>query len=259
MDWQPEGLNNQYLYDTILSSLGFLQLNVAGEPVETARQIPLFAPMQTVPMKVADLANLVEAENPEHVVDLPFAAELWERIFAEMNPPKSILLEIREEPEGDWVRIESSSAQEFLTEVHIHTTQQIDKPTENGEVFEPLVIPFAVSAALDKVVWKGSEYTGRLHAEQEHIKSIKEELEKKLDTLRKKAFEGDADAKKERDECDAELKKSEMHLKAIERILEKLPAAYKEISQNESALFHYSVFLVSGDEKRKLLILTTKP
>jgi hypothetical protein len=259
MNWQTEGLNNQYLYDTVLSSLGFLQLNVAGEPEEAARQIPLFAPVQTVPMKVADLANLVEAENPEYVVELPFAAELWERVFAEMNPPRSILLDVQAEPAGDWVRIESSSALEFLTEVHVHTSQQIDKPTESGETFEPLVIPFAVSATLDNVVWKGSEYTERLRAEQEHIKSVKEMLGEKIEPLRKKAFEGDADAKRERDECEAELKKGDMRLKEIERTLEKLPAAYKEISQKESARFHYSVFLVSGDEKRKLLILTTKP
>jgi peptidoglycan hydrolase CwlO-like protein len=143
--------------------------------------------------------------------------------------------------------------------VEVQTSQQVGKPTERGEVFETLVIPFSASATLDKVVWKGNEYIEQLRAEQENLKSTKAELEKSIEQLQAKILDGRATEadRKERAEYETELGKCKMRIPEIERVLEKLPAAYQEISQNESARLHYSVFLESEGEKRKLLILTT--
>ena len=258
MDWQLEGLNNQYLYDTILSSLGFLQLSVADMP-ETVKQIPLFTPEQVEPVEISALAELPESETPEIVVELPFATELWQNIFTEMNPPKTLVLEVRAEPKGNWVRMEPSpSPSEFHADVQ--TSQQVGKPTEGGEtVFEKISIPFGASVSLEKIVWKGDEYAGRLQSERENIKSKKADLEKKVEQIKAKIFDNRATEadKTEREGYEAELKKYDIRLKEIEGILEKLPAAYTELGQNESARFYYSVSLESADGKRKLLILTT--
>ena len=257
MDWQLEGLNNQYLYDTILSSLGFLQLNVTDVP-ETATLIPLFAPVTAEVMEVSDLAGLVEMETSEYIVDLPFASELWQRIFAEMKPPKTLRLEVRVEPKGDWLRIEPSSVSEFHAE--IRTSQQAGKPTESGEtVFEKITVPFVATASLEKIVWKGGECAERLHSERENIKKFTAGLEKKIEQLKAKIFDGKGDAadRNERETCEAELKRCDSRLKEIESILGKLPDAYKEIGQNESARFHYEVFLEAETGNKRLRILTT--
>jgi hypothetical protein len=259
MDWQPEGLNNQYLYDTILSSLGFLRLNVAGSP-ETEKWISLFVPIKTKPMRVSDLAGLFGTETPELAVDLPFASELWRRIFSEMQDPPTLLLEVRAEPGDRWVVEPASSSSVF--HARFRTSQEVKKPTESGgDIFETIEIPFVAEASPEKVVWKGSEYVRRLHSEQESTKSSKEKLTQEIGQLQNKMFgagRNEADAKK-LDGYKAELRSCELRLKEIENILEKLPAAYKEISQNESARLHYLVFLESADEDRKLLILKTAP
>ena len=256
MEWQPEGLNNQHLYDTIFSSLGFLQLSVTDMP-ESAIEIPLFVPVETTPMKVSDLANLSEQDPPEHVIDLPFASELWQAIFATMNPPRTLRFEVRAEPEGDWIRIESPSESQFQAKVR--TGQEAKKLTESGDIFENIVVMFAAEASLEKIVWKGDEYAERLRAEQGNIRSLKEELENKIGQLETRIFDGDQSVRQERDAFRIELRDCDLRLGSIESILEKLPAAYREISENESGHFHYSVFLGSESTKRPLLIFRTVP
>jgi len=257
MDWQLEGLNNQHLYDTILSSLGFLQLSLADSP-ETVRQIPLFAPVKAEPVKVSDLVVLAESETSEYLVELPFAEELWQRIFAEMNPPNSVLFKVWAEPEGDWIQVKPSSVSEFCAEVP--TTQQVGRQTENGEtVFEGIGIQFAAEASLARVVWKGDEHAERLRSEMAKIKSTKEELEKAIELLRIKAFDdgNNIGIREERKEYEAELQNLNLRLKMSESILEKLPAAYKEIGRNEMRRFHYSVSVKPLEGEQALLILTT--
>ena len=255
MDWQPQGLSNQHLYNTIFSSLGFLQLSVADSP-ETATQIQLFEPMKTEPVKVSDLAKRAESENPEYVVELPFAAELWQRIFAERNPPDNVLLKVWIEPDDDGVHRKPSPPSEFCAEVL--TTQQVGRQTESGEtVFENIGILFAAEASLDKIVWKGDEYAGRLRAEVTNAKKTKEELEGQIRQLDVKIFEGNESARTQRDGCKAECQRYDSLIRALESILEKLPAAYKEIGRNETLRFHYSVSLQSSEGEQALLILTT--
>jgi len=257
MEWALEGLSNQHLYDTLLSSLGFLQLNVS-EMSESTTQIPLFAPDKLGPMWVSDLAKLSESETPEFVVGLPFASELWGEVFREMDPPRTIVLEVRAEPEGDWVQVESVSSAVVLAEVR--TSQQAGKLTESGEtLFEKIAIPFVATASLEKIVWKASAYAERLQAEQETLKSSQTELKQRMNQLKGKRFDGAATEADQLalEQYEAELKTSEVRLKEIENIVEKLPDAYKEIGQNESARFHYSVFLESTGGERKLLLLTT--
>jgi hypothetical protein len=257
MDWQPEGLNPQYLYDTTLSSLGFLQLSVADVP-ESAKSIPLVAPVETAPVKVSDLAQLFGAETPEYTVDLPFASELWMQIAAETNLPGTLRLVVRAEPEGNWVRVEPSPVSEFHAEVR--TSPQAGKQTEGGEtVFENIGIRFLAEASWKNVVWKGDEYAERLDSERKNTMFAKEELEKKIEQLETQIFEGNTNVRPERDESKAGLRMLDLRLAEIESILEKLPAAYKEISDNESACFHYSVFLESESGNRTLLILKTVP
>jgi hypothetical protein len=257
MDWQPEGLNNQYLYDTILSSLGFLQLSVAELP-ETMKEIPLFAPVYATPMKVADFAGLFESESPEIVSDLPFSSALWQPIFAEKKPSFTLRLEVRAEPAGDWTQIQSVSASEMLLD--IRTSTQSEKLAESGKtVFENIVLPFTVWASLEKVVWKGGDYDKQLQAERERNRIAKMELEQKISQLNAKIFDvgiNEAD-RSVRETCVAELEKCNKRFIDIERLLEKLPSAYTELRQNESWNFHYSVFLESAEGKRKLLLLTT--
>ena len=255
MDWHPLGLGNQHLYGTILSSLGFLQLSVADSP-EAATQIQLFEPMKTEPVKIADLAGRAESENPEYVVELPFAAELWQRIFAERNPPNNVLLKVWTEPDGDWIQRKPSPPPEFCAEVL--TAQQVGRQTENGEtVFENIGILFAAAASLEKVVWKGDEYAGRLRAEAAEAKKIKDELEGQIRQLDVKVFEGNESARTERDRYRAECQQYDSLVRELESILEKLPAAYKEIGRNEMRRFHYSVSLQPPEGEQTLLILTT--
>jgi hypothetical protein len=259
MDWQPEGLNTQYLYDTILSSLGFLQLSVADMP-ETAIEIPLFVPLEIAPMKVSDLANLSEQEPPEYLIELPFASELWQAIFATMNPSLTLRLEVRAEPEGNWVQIEMLSDSEFQAEVL--TTQQAGRPMESGEtVFEYIGILFSAEASLEGVVWKGDEYAERLRSEQEDLRFLKEELERRIWQLQNRIFsEGrDATLLEELEKHRAEVQTLNLRHGEIESILERLPAAYREISENASGYFYYSVFLESESTHRQLLILRTVP
>jgi len=256
MDWQQEGLNNQHLYNTIFLSLGFLQLSVAGIP-EPVIEIPLFAPVNAEPVKVSELANLTGLEVPEHVVELPFASELWQQIFA-VHQPQKVLLEVRAEPADEGIRIEPVSASELRAKVR--TSQQAGKPTQGGEiVFENIELEFAAEASPEKIVWKGDEYARRLHSERENVQHAKEDLEKIIDQLKKRAFEGDNSVREEREKREAELKDAGLSLQMIENILKKLPAAYEELKQNESARFHYSVFLESADGKRKLLVLRGEP
>jgi hypothetical protein len=130
---------------------------------------------------------------------------------------------------------------------------------ENGEtVFENIDVPFVAEVSLEGVVWKG-KYAGQLRSEQENIKTTRVVLDKEIELLREKIFDsqGNDTDRSKREGYEAELKKNDLRLKEIESILEKLPAAYKEIGQNESGRFHYSVFLESAEGKRKLLILTT--
>ena len=256
MNWQPEGLNNQHLYDTILLSLGFLQLSVADVP-ESAVEIPLFVPMETAPMKVSDLANLSEQEPPEYVIDLPFASELWQEIFATMRPAHTLRLEVQVEPVGDWIRIESPSESEFRAAVR--TNQEARKPMDGGDTFVNIVVMFATEASLGKITWKGDEYAKRLRAEQERIRSLKEELERLISRLDARIFEGDQSVRPEREQFRNELRGYDLRLGEIENTLEKLPAAYREISENELGRFHYSVFLESAPTARRLLIFRTIP
>jgi hypothetical protein len=256
MDWQQEGLNNQHLYETIFTLLGFLQLSVAETP-ETATQIPLFAPKKAEVMKASDLAELADTQPPEYVVELPFASDLWQRIFAEMNPARIILLDVWAEPAGNWVQMHSLEESEFSIEVR--TSQQIGKQTESGEtVFENMGIPFSVDASLERVLWKGDKYVDWLCTEDADIKSTKEDLGKTIEQLQIKVFEGDAGARTEREQHETELRALNLRLKEIESILEKLPEAYKEIVQNETWKFHYSVFLGCPKGDKTLLILTTE-
>ena len=256
MDWQHEGLTHQYLYDTILSSLGFLQLSVADMP-ETAKLIPLLVPVEAEPMKVSDLANLSEQDPPEHAIDLPFASELWQAIFATMKPPFILHLEVLAEPVGDWTQTESPSTSEF--QAVVHTGQQAKKTGESGDTFENIVVLFVSEASLERIVWKGDAYAERLRAEQETIRLEREDLTSHVDQLRTQAFEGNENAKQELDEHKAKPQALKYRLDVIESILEKLPAAYKELSENESGRFHYSVFLESESTNRQLLILRTVP
>ena len=257
MTWQLEGLNNQYLYDTVLSSLGFLQLSVADVP-ESAREIPLFIPVETTPMKVSDLANLAEQESPKYAVDLPFASELWREIFATMNPPRTLRLEVRAEPAGDWVRTITPSESEFRAEVR--TMQQTGRQTGSGEtVFANISILFSAEVLLERIVWSGDEYADRLRTEQEDIRIKREALEKRIDQLGTQAFEGNDNARKERNKYNDELQTLKHQHDEIENILEKLPAVYREINGNESGCFHCSVFLESESTNRQLLILRTVP
>jgi len=267
MDWQPEGLSNQHLYDTILTSLGFLEMYVADILKEAFVQIPLFAPVQTEPVKISDLANRAESETPEYVVESPFASELWQRIFATLiifegsSPSKVLRLEVRPEPTEDWLRRKLSLVSEFSAEVH--TSQQIGKPTEGGETalvntaFENLEIPVVAKASLEKVVWNMGDYTVRLRVEEENRKTEKENLEKQIEQLLRRAFEGDESVRSERDKCETDLRAANLRLKEIENILNKLPGAYKELGRNETRRFHYSLFLESAEGERELLILTT--
>ena len=257
MDWQPAGLNNQHLYETILSSLGFLQLNVVDAP-DSAKQIPLFVPFETVPMKVSELANLNLAgwETPEHEIELPFASELWQGIFATKNPPYTLRLEVRVDPEGDWVKTAIPSESGFQAE--IKTTQQARrKTTEGGDTFDHISIVFAAEVSLERIVWKGDEYAERLRFEQEEITMEKPVLEENIGRLQTQVFDGNQNAKPECDELQAKLRNGDIRLGEIDSILEKLPSAYKELSANESGRFHYSVFLESPP--RQLLLLRTMP
>jgi len=257
MDWQLEGLTQQYLYDTILSSLGFLELSVADMP-ETAIGIPLFVPLETAPIRVSDLANLSEQEPPEHIIELPFASELWQAIFDTMRPSLALRLAVQAEPEGNWVRIEMPSESEFQAEVL--TTQQAGRQTESGEIaFVYIGILFSAEATLEGVVWKGDEYAERLRAEQENMRSLKNALERRIGQLDARLFDGDQSVRQERDAFRAELQTLRLRYGGIASILERLPAAYREISENESGRFHYSVFLESESTHRQLLILRTVP
>ena len=256
MEWRLEGLNTQYLYDTVLSSLGFLELSVADAP-ESARQIAFFVPVETVPMKVSDLANLSGQEPPEYVIDLPFSSELWQEIFASMNPPRTLRLEVSAEPPGNWVRIESLSESNLCAEVL--TKQQARKPSESGDTFEDIKVSFVATASLDNIIWKGDEYTERLRSELAALKQANEQLEGRVDRLNKQMFEGNQseNVRQERDGCKVELRDNALRLVEIESILEKLPEAYREIGENESGRFHYSVSLGSESTGRRLVILRT--
>jgi len=254
MDWQPAGLNNQHLYDTVFLSLGILQLSVADRP-ETVRHIPLFAPVKTEPVKIADLASRAESETPEYVVELPFASEFWQRIFSE-TPSPVLRLEVWTEPAADWARVKPSPVSEFSAEVR--TSQQVGKPTEGGDTaFENIDIPFVAKASLKSVVWKMADYAGQLRLDREKRNTDREGLEKKTEPLVRRAFEGDEQAKAERDANEAKLRDVNLQIKTIENILERLPEAYKELGQDEERRFHYSLFLESAERERTLLILTT--
>jgi len=257
MDWQPEGLNHQHLYDTILSSLGFLKLSVADMP-ETAREIPLFIPVETTPMKVSDLANLSEQEPPEHIIELPFATELWQAVFDTMRPPLTLRLEVRAEPEGNWVQLDMPSESELQAKVL--TAQQAGRPTGSGEtIFEYIGILFSAEASLAGVSWKGDEYAERLRSELEDIRFLQEALERRIGQLDARIFDSDQSVRQERDDYRAEVRSHSLRLETIENVLARLPAAYREISENESGRFHYSVFLESESTQRQLLILRTVP
>ena len=262
MDWEPEGLNNQHLYDTILSSLGFLQWGVAdsAETVEWKDDmIALFAPKKENPINVFDLAALPESETPEYVTELPFASELWQNVFAEMNPPHRIVLEVRAEPAGDEVQIKSLSPSECRIEVL--TAQQVGRTAEGGgTVFENITVPFLAAASLEQVVWKGGEYAEWLESALADIESQKSALEKEISTLQKEMFSSgrdEADLRKRIDDHKAEQETLIPQLEHMRSILEKLPEAYHEIGQDASSRFHYSVFLESLDGKRSLRVLTT--
>ena len=103
------------------------------------------------------------------------------------------------------------------------------------------------------------DYAGRLESEQADAKLTRERLTQEIEQLQRKMFaEGRNEADVQRlEEYRAELRPLEFRLKTIENILEKLPAAYKELGQNETLRLHYSLFLESAEGERKLLILTT--
>ena len=258
MDWLPEGLAVQYLYDTILSSLGFLELSVADMP-ESARLIPLFAPVETEPMKVSDLANLAGQEPPEYAIHLPFASELWQPVFATMNPLRTLRLEVRAELAEDWAQMKPLSESAF--QIEVSTSQRAGKPTGQGDALEyvEVKVTFVAESSLEKLLWKGGEYAELLHAEQATTRRLKESLEQKIGQLEIQMFDGNQSVRQERDEHRIELRNSNLRLGEIESILEKLPAAYEEIHENNSGCFHYSVFLESGSTHRQLLILKTLP
>ncbi|MCL2005178.1 MAG: hypothetical protein FWG73_03340 [Planctomycetaceae bacterium] len=248
MRWLPEGLSNQHLYDTVLLSLGFLELNVADE-LESAMLIPLFAPMQTEAVRLADLTTA------EYAVELPFASELWQRIFAAMNPPMSIVLEVETEA-ADGLRILESSASDFHGEVQ--TSQQIQKQTEDGRtVYENIAIQFTASASLDRVAWKLDDYAERLEWEKARLMLAKTDLENRIDQLRRQAFEGNDSARTEREDREVELRKLNGHIGEIDGILAGLPTAYDEIGRTAES-FLYAVFLASADGERRLAVLVTR-
>jgi hypothetical protein len=260
MKWQLEGLTTQYLYETVLSSLGFLDLSIADKP-ETVVQIPLFAPVETMPMKASDLARLSEQEPPEYAIELPFASELWQAIFATMNPPHTLRLEVSAEPPGDWVHIASPSALASASALRaeVLTSQQARKPAESGDTFENISVTFVASASLDKIVWKGDESAEQLLSEQEHLQRTKEQLERQIGQLDAQIFDGDQSVRQEREAHRTELRRNDLRLVEIDSILERLPAAYREIGENESGRFTYSVFLESESTGRRLLLLKTVP
>jgi len=259
MDWQPEGLQSSYLYETVLSSLGFLQLSIADTP-ETAILIPLFTPQRQNPVKVADLVSTTDGEwsTPEYIEESPFATRLWREVFAhfaEKELPVKVILGARSEPEhlsGTAGTLTPSSQIHFK----IHTSQQASVQTaEGGSILENITIPVSATASLEKVTWKIDDLFGQWREELERIEFDKEHLTQERNQLILDINRGER-SPAERGQYDAGLQTLESRRKEIESFLAKLPAAHTEIAENETGRFHYSVWLGSADGK-KLLVLTT--
>ena len=262
MDWQPEGLQSSYLYETVLSSLGFLQLSIADTP-ESVILIPLFTPQRENPVKVADLVGIADGEwsTPEYVDESPFATQLWREVFAhfaEKELPVNVTLEVWSEPDH---LADTPVAGTLAWSSHLHfeirTSQQASVQTEErGSTLENITIPVSATASLENMTWKINNLFGQMREELELLHSEKIAVEEAIDQLRRRAFDGDDAARTERGQHAAGLQTLESRRKEIESFLTKLPAAYAEIARNESGRFHYSVWLGSADGK-KLLVLTT--
>ena len=267
MDWHREGLGNQHLYDTILSSLGFLQLSVADE-WESSMEIPLFAPMYAQPVRAADLVRLADTDSPEYVVELPFASELWRNVFAHHGHPGEVLLEIRAEPAEDVLAgipltesLTGTPLFDYQINFEVCTSQQAGVPEDGKTVYEDIMIPFVVWASLEEVVWREEAYEGRLRLELKELEAECAVLEEVLEQLPGQVFDFDRD-NSVREKLEQQYKKNlddvNFRIRSIAGILEKVSAAYEEVAQNESLRFYYWVFLTSADGKRKLLVLTTE-
>ena len=252
MDWQHDGLSNQYIYDTLLLSLGCLRLSIE-DVQESAIEIPLFAPVQTEPVQIANLVNR------DYVEELPLSSELWQRVFAyfsERGLPINVVLEIHNEPASEQRAERRTSPDSRQIQFEIPTKQQVSRPTAEGErEFIDLAIPFTVSASLESVVWKMEPLTERLREEQDEIESTISLLQERIDYLIQQVFDQVPNALEERGKLQAEKQRLTLRRQEIISFLEKLPSAHAEIRANEDLRYDYSVFLesVSG---RRLLLLT---
>ena len=261
-EWQQEGLSGEFKDRTFLSSLGFLQLTVADVP-EPASVIPLFIPKRTEPVKVADLVNRIGTDTPEYVVELPFASNLWQQVFAEIAPSENVLLEVWSEPEdlADTPSEPGLPAKRDRVDIEVSTSQQVEKQAAEGRaaVFADIKIQFSAEASLESVVWKGDALTERLLEEDARLEIEIKAVVGERGIIQNRLVGGES---YETDQAAlAALKAKEEALsprrKEIANILEKLPSAYTEVGKNESWLFHYSVFLESADGERRLLVLTS--
>ncbi|MDR0871732.1 MAG: hypothetical protein LBN39_13175 [Planctomycetaceae bacterium] len=260
VEWESDGLENRYLYDTVFSSLGFLQLAVLDKP-ETALEIPLFEVVKGKGILFKELDG-----EKELTLELPFAQEPWVSVFKEKGASCSLQLEGKIVPDVfDGIKkIETEPTEPSRCVFRLETNVDYAVPKEDGsDTYEPVVLEIEGTAGFDKIVWK-DRYEEQLKTWSEEREKIQGELTDKKRQLEgvKKELMGNSTIKELRDtrnQLDNEVKQLENNRKALENKLEKAPEAHKKTADNADICIKYSVYLVPADGGgRKLTIVKSE-
>ena len=253
--WMLEGMTQQYLYDTLAASLGFLRVSAEAEKdMSRVQSIAMFQPRMEKPIKVAE--RFADFDRPEFDVFMPFAVQPWKSLFETTKAPYEFRLEVHVSP--DTMNMTEDTDSETATPSRFfglfETEIQSAKPAGPGGAlqYEPIEIAIEAQAGPDRIVWidRYNDRVEELKKESEEGRTRLKELEDEIDKIAQQLVGGSLPAAEQR-----ELRKQRTTLnnekttlnnrqKQVDDTLVKLPGAHEKLIKNEAFQFGFAAYLV---------------
>ncbi|MDR1923234.1 MAG: hypothetical protein LBQ66_02575 [Planctomycetaceae bacterium] len=288
ISWMREGLEPTNFYDTLNTALGFLRFSVeyvdsnnsndSDESGETDAEresmnnsankfehtVQMFEPIKSQPIYPG---LIFKGETKTHNLPTPLAKGTWGYLLREFPEQFDYQLDLNLQLQPDKLKdlskkIKKESSQSNIVEL---TTEKIEgkrKTSDNREEYFSLVVRFNVKADLMQL--SIDDYfdadSDSLNTKIKLNDSQKKQNDREIQKIQNQLFNksgNETDLKKRLDELEADNKKIVLNNFENESILENLPNAHKFAIDNKELHFNYEVYLRSGDNKRKLLLMTT--
>ncbi|GHT25499.1 hypothetical protein FACS18942_00540 [Planctomycetales bacterium] len=282
IEWKRDGLETQHFYNTLWTSLAFVQCSVEGSD-ETVKSSQLFKPLETQPFYPNK--EFDGQDKTEFTVSTPFAEEPWKTLWSESPaPPFSLILDAKILPDLEnqplpgvkaFKKDEKSLPFKFF--VDIQTDVDYKKESKKGTAgetqntsFIPIDIPLEGAAASPaKIVWadRCKDLLKQLNEEKEEKNKTFEEKKKELDAVKQQILSGVSKLPKEeaaalrtkRNDLQNVIDELKVRSGEIDDILKKLPEAQKRVLDNTDLRIEYSLKMTRTDSSEPALLLIICP